>query len=199
MIDVGSVSVAPNATYTATGLAKFLFEFRYIELVGSLTAPPVPPATPAPVFGAFLAAIQDAAQAAKRDAFAIANGMSVGANSLPNKSSTTPAGGGLAFQLTQAAGIMTGGPSVVFDASTQTMTRSAGSWLTDGFLVRQSVLIIGSLLNDDFADAITGVTATILSFASGIVTETVTTPRFIVQAGLTRLGAVGRTDFGGLI
>ena len=66
---------------------------------------------------------------------------------------------------------MTGVPSITFAASGFTITRTTGSFVTDGFVVGQIVLVSGSTLNNGEIGALTGVSATVLTFASGIVNE----------------------------
>jgi hypothetical protein len=63
---------------------------------------------------------------------------------------------------------MTGGPTVTF-AST-TATRSAGSFITDGFAVGDSFTVTGSVSNN-YTKVITVLTATVMTFASGGVVE----------------------------
>jgi predicted regulator of Ras-like GTPase activity (Roadblock/LC7/MglB family) len=65
---------------------------------------------------------------------------------------------------------MTGAPSITFGATT-TITRAAGSFLTDGFLVGDVVVVAGSVSNNGSRGAITALTATVMTFASGIVNE----------------------------
>lgn len=81
------------------------------------------------------------------------------------------------------AGGYTSGVSLVFDATAHTITRSSGSFLTDGFVIGDSVRIINTASNDA-TKTITNVTATVMTFASGLVNETVTCVLF----GLPRTG-----------
>ena len=201
-IQLGSVVVANDGTYTASGLAKILFEFRLIELAGSLVPPPVPPTTPAGEFAAYLGAARQAALDALSTAGRIiAQDIAGAASILPPKSATTPPGGGLAIALLQATATMTGLTTVTIDGTAHTITRSAGSWLTDGFLVGQDVLIAGSASNDTFAGLIVSVTATVLTFAGGLTSETIAPfgsigSHVAIQAGMTRLGAFTKQDSG---
>ena len=68
---------------------------------------------------------------------------------------------------------VTGSPSLTFAAAGNTVTRSTGSFVTDGFVVGDTVSISGSVSNNTNGRALTGVTATVLTFASGVVNETV--------------------------
>lgn len=68
--------------------------------------------------------------------------------------------------------VMQGKPTDIdFDTTLDTITRNTGSWITDGFKVGMTIAITGTTLNDSFAGVITVVTATVLTFASGITTE----------------------------
>lgn len=71
------------------------------------------------------------------------------------------------------AGGYTSGVSLVFDGTAHTITRASGSFLTDGFVAGDSVLIKGTASNDA-TKTITVVTATVMTFASGLTNETVT-------------------------
>ncbi len=59
---------------------------------------------------------------------------------------------------------MTGAPTVTFTATTA--TRSAGSFITDGFVVGDSFTTLGSVSNN-YTKVITVLTATVITFASG--------------------------------
>lgn len=61
---------------------------------------------------------------------------------------------------------------VDFDAVGHTITRNIGSWVTDGFKVGMVVEVAGSVSNNGSLGVLTTVTATVLTFASGIVAET---------------------------
>ena len=54
--------------------------------------------------------------------------------------------------------------------SPDTITRSSGSWLSDGFRVGDSVTITGSLLANNVTGVITVCTATVMTFATGTLT-----------------------------
>ena len=74
--------------------------------------------------------------------------------------------------LQKTRGRMTGAPSDVdFDSVGHTITRNTGSWVTDGFVIGQSVVVAGSTSNNGTAGVLTNVSATVLTFASGIVSE----------------------------
>jgi hypothetical protein len=64
---------------------------------------------------------------------------------------------------------MTGAPSITF-AATTTATRATGSFIADGFLVGDVVTITGTASNN-FTKAITALSATVMTFASGVANE----------------------------
>lgn len=69
--------------------------------------------------------------------------------------------------LSQVRARMTGSPTLTFaDADPDTITRSAGSWITDGFAAGDTVTIVDSTDNDD-SYVIESLTATVLTLASG--------------------------------
>lgn len=65
--------------------------------------------------------------------------------------------------LSQTIVRMTGDPSLTFDTTADTITRSAGSWIADGFVIGDSVKIDGTDSNDTYA-VVTAVTALVLTF-----------------------------------
>jgi hypothetical protein len=67
--------------------------------------------------------------------------------------------------------IAAGGPAVTFAAAGHTITRSFGSWLLDGFLVGQSIIVSGSTSNNGTLGPITALTDTVMTFGSGITNE----------------------------
>jgi hypothetical protein len=68
--------------------------------------------------------------------------------------------------------VMQGKPiDVDFDGTAHTITRATGSWVTDGFQVGMHVTPSGTTLNNSDLGALTTVTATVLTFASGVTTE----------------------------
>jgi hypothetical protein len=64
---------------------------------------------------------------------------------------------------------MTGAPSLTFTATT--ITRSAGSFITDGFAVGDVVTVGGTASNNGSRGPITALTATVLTVAAGLVAE----------------------------
>lgn len=79
---------------------------------------------------------------------------------------------------------MTGTPALTFAATGNTITRASGSWLADGFLVGDVATVAGTS-NNNGSKPITGVTATVLTFASGIVNEGPITAAVTGSEGLT--------------
>jgi hypothetical protein len=78
----------------------------------------------------------------------------------------------------------TGTATLTFAASTHTVTRSAGSWISDGFAVGQVVTITGTTSNN-VTKAITVLTDTVMTFAAGLVNEGPTSAGVVVgSAGL---------------
>lgn len=63
------------------------------------------------------------------------------------------------------------GASLTFAASGHTITRGAGSFVTEGFVIGQMVTVSGSTLNNGVIGELTAVSATVLTFASGAVNE----------------------------
>lgn len=77
-----------------------------------------------------------------------------------------------------------GSPSLVFDSTGHTVTRSSGSWLDDGFAVGDSVTVAGTASNN-YTKAVTALTATVMTFAAGAVAETIGTRSVTVTKGET--------------
>lgn len=100
---------------------------------------------------------------------------------------------GKAGEYTIQPATMTGGPLVSFDAAAHTITRSAGSWIDDGFDVGMHVNVLGTTLNDGTTGPITAITATVLTFAAGFTAElaveaaslTVGAPETTIEPSLT--------------
>lgn len=66
---------------------------------------------------------------------------------------------------------MVGAPSITFDNVAHTITRGAGSFITDGMAVGDMVTVAGSTLNNGVLGPITVLTATVMTFAAGVVAE----------------------------
>lgn len=66
---------------------------------------------------------------------------------------------------------MTGAPSLSFDGTAHTITRASGSWTADGFAVGDIVTIAGTTANNG-TDVITSLSSTVMTFVSGLTTET---------------------------
>lgn len=72
--------------------------------------------------------------------------------------------------MSQAFGRMTGSPALTFAAAGFTVTRSGGSWLSDGYRNGDRVTFAGTASNNTSLP-VTTVTDLVLTFASGIVNE----------------------------
>lgn len=89
---------------------------------------------------------------------------------------------------------MTGAPTVTFAATTA--TRSAGSFITDGFAIGDSFTVTGTVSNN-YTKVITALSATVLTFASGGVAEgpvsnvTVTSTQSLTFAATTATRSAG--------
>ncbi len=85
------------------------------------------------------------------------------------------------YELEAAVGNTLGVNSVTFTNSTGKVTRTVGSWITDGFVVGDYVYVAGSLnnLNDGSLGVITAVTALELTVAGALIDEL--TPRLSVR------------------
>jgi hypothetical protein len=73
-------------------------------------------------------------------------------------------------------------PTLTFTAAGNTLTRNRGSWFDDGFRLGDSVVISGTASNNA-TRVITVLTATVMTFASGIVNETISTNTANVVGG----------------
>ncbi len=73
----------------------------------------------------------------------------------------------ITFAGTSDAGQMTPGTSVVIDAGADTFTRTVGSWISDGFVIGQTVTVTGSASNNG-SFVIDALSATVLSVAENI-------------------------------
>jgi hypothetical protein len=60
----------------------------------------------------------------------------------------------------------------VFAASGHTITRSAGSWIADGFTLNDDVIVAGSSSNNGNLGKPTSITSTVITFSAGVVNET---------------------------
>ena len=87
--------------------------------------------------------------------------------------------GNLVDEVATAGVTVTGTPTLTFlevGASSDTLTRSRGSWLTDGFRIGDVVAFDGTASNDALGGTLTGVTATVLTFGttpSDLINETI--------------------------
>lgn len=76
----------------------------------------------------------------------------------------------LQWQITTGASMSAPG-SLTFAAAGHTITRSSGSFISDGFQIGQTVTVAGSASNNGNLGALTGVSATVLTFGAGVVNE----------------------------
>lgn len=92
----------------------------------------------------------------------------------------------------------TGGPTLTFaevGATGDTITRSRGSWLVDGFRVGLPLTTDGSASNDFSGAAVTGVTATVLTLnTQDLVAESILASAVTVTAGETKAQWMARVD-----
>lgn len=86
-----------------------------------------------------------------------------------------------------------GSASLVFDGTAHTITRSAGSFLNDGFAVGDSVTLLGTSSNN-VTKTITTLTATVMTFAAGLVNETVRSDLVTMTKGETMSAYVAAQD-----
>jgi hypothetical protein len=65
-----------------------------------------------------------------------------------------------------------GSSKLVFASGGNTVTRFSGNWFNDGFAIGDSVTITGTASNN-YTKTITNLTSTVMTFASGVVSETI--------------------------
>jgi hypothetical protein len=105
--------------------------------------------------------------------------------------------------ITFASGLVNEGPTsaatitsriaLVFASAGNTITRNRGSWIDEGFKVGQSVTIAGTVSNNRTA-VLTNVTATVLTFASGVVNETIGIGLGTITQALTKAAWMAAQD-----
>ncbi|HEU5480421.1 MAG TPA: hypothetical protein VFU90_11335, partial [Candidatus Tumulicola sp.] len=100
---------------------------------------------------------------------------------------------GLVAETTSVATV-TGSPGLVFAAAGHTITRSAGSFLTEGFAVGQNVTISGTASNNGNVGPISTLTATVMTFASGLTNETVGMGSASIVENLTMSGWMSASE-----
>jgi len=86
-----------------------------------------------------------------------------------------------------------GHEALVFDAAGDTVTRSRGSWLDDGFRVGDSVTVAGSVSNNG-TRTVAAVTAAVLDLGDGLVNETIRADAVTVTAGQTKAAWMAAID-----
>ncbi len=99
------------------------------------------------------------------------------------------------FQLATVGGALSGSPGVVISTTLDDWTRDAGSWITDGFKVGQTITVTGSASNNsDFV--ITAVAALILTTdGDDLTTEGSQTDLVITAPGILPTGLAAATDY----
>jgi len=78
-----------------------------------------------------------------------------------------------------------GHEALTFAAAADTVTRSRGSWLADGFRVGDSVTVVGTASNDG-TYTVAGVTAAVLDLGDGLADEVVRADAVTITAGQTK-------------
>jgi hypothetical protein len=103
----------------------------------------------------------------------------------------------LAAEVTSAATV-TGSPTLTFaevGASGDTITRSRGSWLVDGFRVGDLLTVSGTASNNVTTNAIAGVSATVLTLGTtDLAVESVRSDAVTLIAGETKAAWMSRVD-----
>lgn len=103
----------------------------------------------------------------------------------------------LAAEVTAAATIV-GGPTLTFaevGATGDTITRSRGSFLVDGFRVGDIISVTGTVSNNVTTDAITGVTATVLTLnTTDLAAESLVSHGVTIKSGETKSQWMTRQD-----
>lgn len=98
-------------------------------------------------------------------------------------------------ELSQVQVRMTGSPSLTFATAADTVTRSAGSWISDGFVIGDAVTFSGSASND-ITGTITALTDTVMTLDTNLTDEgPVANVTAVGTPGLTfaEVGATGDT------
>lgn len=96
---------------------------------------------------------------------------------------------------TNANATVTSTPSLVFASSGHTITRNVGSWIADGFRIGDSVTVAGTVSNNGPGHVITALSATVMTFGSGLVNETIgVSPTVSVSTGQTKAAWMADLD-----
>jgi hypothetical protein len=90
-----------------------------------------------------------------------------------------------------SAGLITARNALVFAATT--ITRNAGSWTAEGFKIGQTIATTGTVSNNG-SKVLTGVSATVLTYASGGVAETIGIGLGVVTQSLTKAAWMAAQD-----
>jgi len=83
--------------------------------------------------------------------------------------------------------------ALVFSAAADTVTRSRGSWLADGFRVGDSVTVADTVGNDG-EYTVAAVTATVLDLGDGLADETIGADAVTITAGQTKAEWMAEAD-----
>jgi len=86
-----------------------------------------------------------------------------------------------------------GHEALVFDAAADTVTRSRGSWLDDGFRTGDSVTVVGSVSNDG-TRTVASVTDAVLNLGDALTDETIRADAVTVTAGQTKAAWMAAID-----
>jgi len=86
-----------------------------------------------------------------------------------------------------------GSPTFTFDAGADTITRTEGNWFSDGFRVGDSATVDGTASNDGTRAIIT-LTATVMTFASGLANESKRSDVVTISKGETMAAWVAAMD-----
>lgn len=98
------------------------------------------------------------------------------------------------YQLTSAGPVLAGTPGVIISTSPELLTRDAGSWLTEGFAVNQTVTLGGSASNNGPL-TITAVTTLVITVAETLTPEATQTDLTLVATGELPTGLLPLTDY----
>lgn len=96
-------------------------------------------------------------------------------------------------EVLSSGGMIVGSPTLTFVASSDTVTRNRGSWLTDGFRVGDSVTFTGTAGNN-YTKTITVLTALVMTFAAGVADETIASSAVTCVSNQTKAAWMAELD-----